>query len=117
MMLAKRDNSICLEQRIIWDEIADAYRNHPHLHGNPQVLALLVDVQNNLDKNHGDREQECDESYENGNQYGYSAAIKEWHPEIEGTLKTLSEAIEKIEGVNDALEELKETLNLMEMAA
>ena len=95
----------------MWEEIADAYRCFPHLHGNREKLALLLAVQSNLDKSLGDTDDAIaaaeEESYEEGKNQGYKSALEEFLEPIDFSAQVLFDALEGCVITDEAADAIK----------
>lgn len=65
-----------LEANITFDAIRDAYRSFPNLHGNTEVLKLLVEIESRLDRAITDTEEAIDDAERRGYEEAESAASK-----------------------------------------
>lgn len=93
-----------LEANIFWDEIRDAYRSSS-LHGNTEVLQLLVSIQCNLERSIGDREEHYEEAHNQGSQEGYSAAMNNHFEPINSAAMALIACIEDLKAALSDMED------------
>ncbi len=111
--------AISLEANIQREEIYDAYRGFPSLHGSPEVLRLLVAIQYNLDKSVPDIENACEAAYMEGEDEGYKTAIDNFFEPIDTAAHALIACVESDDPelkaeIGEAISDLKRELEKME---